>query len=298
MRVSAWAKGTRFTIVNGVWLCRAHSGFDTRLNETQRRRVFGTVRKFLAPLAPALPSQLLTKLDAQETLDFLVTTGQLTLDEVLKACAMRNVGGALGEALRRFHSAPVAASGPAASSPIRVGDVIASSQSSSDVRWIAVEIFPTEVLWVSPQGGSPFLDRFRSSERVVGHVADMLAEGLAALSAAPPLPAGALGRDSQGNPVRAGSVLRSLADTADDPRATRLRVIGPGPVDGFVAVSQLNGHNVPFDAVTLLPGPGNVWVCEPDAIVVTESFRRGGAPQTAATEPVRPTDNVDPFSLD
>jgi hypothetical protein len=205
MRADVWWKDTRFTIAGGVWSCDGPYGSarGTRLSDKQRKLVFTTIKPFLQPWAPALPSQFLPYDGGGDVLDFLVTTGRLTLDEVRAAYALRDVGGALAHALEAFHAAPVVAPEPPVSATVRVGDVIASGGGNGP-RWVAIGVSGPEFLWQSAEGCAPFADRHRTdNEPVIGHVADMLAEGLAALSR------------GAGTFLRVGDVI--VGDTSPDP---------------------------------------------------------------------------------
>jgi hypothetical protein len=280
MRASAWPKDTRFTIVNGVWQCSTMSYGSrrgARLSDRHRRLVFVAVRTFLVPWAPALPSQFLGYCDGNDVLDFLVTTGRLTLDEVREAHALHNVGSAIGDALEAFHAAPVAAPiaapAPAGPATLRVGDVIECGGGNGP-RWAAIGVSGPEFLWQSAEGCPPFADRHRTdNEPVIGHVADMLAEGLAALSIVanrgPSL--GVATGNVQPIPVYAGDIL-----IADGNRDVRVLVLGAAPSDKLgprVRVAQLRGGDSLDGSISLQPGNG--WVHEDRSVL---GYDYGGAP--------------------
>jgi hypothetical protein len=278
MRAPVWSKDTHFTIVSGVWSCDAHLGYPrgTKLTDKQRRLVFNTIRNFLVPWAPTLPSQFLTYDEGGDVLDFLVTTGRLTLADVREAYALRNIGGALGVALETFHkpappSVPTAT--PAVPATIRVGDVIESA--GSKTRWVAMESLGREFLWQSADGCEPFSDPHRTnSETVVGHVAAMLAEGLAALSlVAAPVLGYAYGAGGFA-PVYVGDIL-----IADGNRNVRALVLEAAPSDALgprVRVAQLGGGAGLNGSISLQRGNG--WAHEDRTVL---GYDCGGTPVRA-----------------
>jgi hypothetical protein len=110
MRAPLWTKGTHFTITNRQWECDRHFGYSrggaARLTQKQKNLVFFTLRSHLEPWAPALPSHIMGGYEGARVLDFLVTTGRLTLDEVREAHALREVGDAIAEGLRALCPKP------------------------------------------------------------------------------------------------------------------------------------------------------------------------------------------------
>jgi hypothetical protein len=267
-------KDTHFIIKNGRWSCDRHYGYrdgSDQLSHRQRTKVFQTIKWHLQSWAPALPSHVVGY-SAKEVLDFLFVTGKFTMDEVKEACACGDVGDAIGSALAALCQAPSApppapvvvtpAQVPATLTSLRVGDVI----QSGGYRYVVCDRGVGEYMWQSDREHDPvFSGQYDPSiETFVGHVADMLAEGLAALHGAPlsrqshgPV----LGYDGDGKPVRVGNVLHSRPDLD----VTRhFLVTGPAEPDAngpCVFFKQLTGPAVSWLYISLQPP--NRWLCEP-----------------------------------
>lgn len=188
MRAPSWPKDTHFIIKAGQWTCYRHCGStgSAALSARQRDCVFQAVRRYLQLWAPTLPSHIATDC-AESALDFLFVTGKITLDDVREAAACHDVGNTIGWALEGFFT-KIAASAPPSQVPatpggLRVGDVIRSVYS----LYVVCALNGAEYMW---QGNNEQSRVFAatheaSREPVIGHVADMLTEGLRGLHGAP-----------------------------------------------------------------------------------------------------------------
>jgi hypothetical protein len=179
MREQRWRAGLHFTITNGSWSCDRHYGSvsgHARLTPPQKLAVRSALKAHLEPWAPALPSHTVNY-NSKEVLDFLFVTGKFTLQDVQEALLCHDVGATIGRALEAICEAPA----PVAVAPasLRVGDVI---RSSTDL-YVVCGFAGSDYLWQSDGDSArvfsaPY-DPCR--EPLIGHVADMIAEGLGAL---------------------------------------------------------------------------------------------------------------------
>jgi hypothetical protein len=296
MRAPYWLKGTHVTIKNGKWSFDRHYGYRDgadQLSDKQRRRVFIEVKSRLQPFAPVLPSHIVGR-DAAEVLDFLFTTGKFTLDDAREALICHSIGDTIGTALSEFHAALPAAppsQTPVAPGGLRVGDVI---QDGNMKRYVATSAQHVngEYEWQHEDTANySFFDPFHANnETIVGHVADMLAEGLAALCADADADATVLGFDGAGNPVRAGDVLRSLEDPTDPDRFLVEAAANPDDHGPRVFFKRLKGCNPGFALISLQRG--NKWRCEP-----ASTPEHMPAPVTSRRDR-EPVDTASLFSLD
>jgi hypothetical protein len=301
IRAPHWPKDTHFVITDGNWSCDHHYGYRngaSALTPKQRANVFRALRANMQRWAPALPSHVVGY-SGKEVLDFLFATGKFTMDEVKEAHACLNIGEYIGDALAALckappppPSAPVAA--PQAQAPgapgtiLRIGDVI---RPVGD-RYVVCDRNGNEYTWQGDGYHSHvFVAPYEpSSGPVIGHVADMLAEGLRALNHAPcpkqtcvhcgvtmfegqslhaptcllqslRIDGAVLGYDSAGTIVRVGDTLHGK-DTANP--ATVFLVTGAFPPDADgprVSFKQLAGPTAPWNAISL--ERGNLWRCVP-----------------------------------
>jgi len=335
IRAPHWPKDTHFVIKDGNWSCDRHYGYSngsSALTDKQRANVFRALRANMQRWAPALPSHVVGY-SGKEVLDFLFATGKFTMDEVKEAHVCLNIGEYIGDALAALCKAPPPAP---ASSPsqapslllpggLRVGDVV---RSSGDM-YVVCGPSGAGYMWQGDSDSNPVFHAPYDATRepVIGHVADMLAEGLRALNDAPcpkktcfycgvtmfegqslhaptcllqslRIDGAVLGYDAARTPVRVGDTLHGN----DNGPATVFLVTGAaaaGPEGPRVYFRQLAGPKAPWTSMSL--GHGNVWRCVPASPSVPASPPEHMPPpveQITSRRDREPVDTASLFSLD
>lgn len=297
-RSKGWAKGlwhqhTEFKVEAGLLTCVTFNGVTPKLSSNQRAAVALALEPYLEPI-PTLPSHLLKDTsfaDADETLDALYALGKITLDDIREARTALDAASALqwhARDLGELASVPEPATAtsttkwstqPTPSREPRLGDVIAVVGGE---LFVNVSVPGTQPRFWQSHWGHSVSDPWKGprEEPIVGHVADMLAEGLATFTKRS-IEARTLGYDATGAPVGTGDVLRMAG--------TRLRVTGLSPSQGYphVLFTQLSGPKVGFEHATLNVSPESA----------EKKFCSKWIVERPATQPAVPSSG-DPFSLD